>query len=93
MDNSARVLLPGMFAEVRLQAGTETLPSIPPTAIVERDKKKYVYVIENGRANLRIVSAGAEENGRVGILRGLRKGERAIVSPKADLPNGAAVTL
>ncbi len=93
VDNSARVLLPGMFAEVRLQTGTETLPSIPPTAIVERDKKKYVYVIENGRANLRIVSAGAEENGRVGILRGLRKGERAIVSPKADLPNGAAVTL
>lgn len=91
VKNPDRKLKPGMFADVDLPAGLRKAPSVPKSAIVERDGKSRAYFVVNGRLEERVLSLGAERDGRVAVLKGANLGEKVAVEDAGKLANGARV--
>jgi HlyD family secretion protein len=89
-------VLPDMSAKVAFlsreakQAERKPVAAVQPGAIVERDGKQTVFLLKDDRAVAREVTTG----GRVGELvevKGVKAGERVILSPNAKVKDGTAV--
>jgi membrane fusion protein, multidrug efflux system len=91
VQNPDKLLRAGMFADVGVTTGTEPLPSVPLAAVFERQEKKRVYVVVDGRAEERVLQVGPEVNGRLTAHAGVKQGEKVIVGNLAALTNGARV--
>jgi RND family efflux transporter MFP subunit len=65
--------------------------TVPPAAVAKRAGKDVVFVLEAGVARQVAVEVGAPKGGGVVIARGLAGGETVVLSPAADLVDGAAV--
>lgn len=87
------ILKPGMSAEVEVVV--ESLPrvlSLPAEAVVKREGRSFVYVIQEGRARLEPVTVGESSLNLTEIAGGVREGELAILTPDAlGLKDGARV--
>lgn len=95
-SNPDAALKPGMFATARvlLPGGVEAL--FVPKAAVIRDKttdSNQVWVIQGGRARLRLVSVGDATDSEVRILSGLNANDVVATANQAELFDGAAVTV
>lgn len=83
----------GQFARLQVTAGrTETL-LVPAAALTRFGQMERVFVVENGRAVLRLVKTGRITGDRLEILSGLNAGEQIVLAPPAALRDGQAVTL
>ena len=91
VDNPARRLRPGMFAQVRIEAPPDAKTSgpaasvltVPEAAVQELNGKQVVFVAGDppGRFVARPVTTGARAgNGTVAVTAGLRPGERVAVA-------------
>ncbi len=93
-ENGNSDLRPGMFAKARvLLPGGETAIFVPQTAVV-RDKttdSNQVFVIENGKARLRVIVVGDADGDKIRIASGLTGNETVAVSRMGELYDGAAV--
>jgi membrane fusion protein (multidrug efflux system) len=90
--NPAGLLLPGAFTEVELAVRVvENALSVPSLAVVPELGGKKVYVLEEGRAEPRLVETGIRTETRVQITHGLEPGERVIVSNIPRLARGVEV--
>ena len=93
-DNPDTALKPGMFANsrVRLPGGVQGV-FVPKQAIV-RDKttdSNQAWVIQNGKAHLRVVSVGDPDGDVVRIASGLAAGDKVATSNIVELYDGAPV--
>ena len=95
----ARVL-PEMSAKVhflprpsRVAADTQPVLVVPGTAVVERNGRSVVFVVEGGRAVEVPVVVGRRVGSSVAIREGLRPGVRIIDSVAAGVRSGAKVTV
>jgi membrane fusion protein, multidrug efflux system len=82
-------VLPGGFAtvEVPLREIPDAL-AVPADALVPGLNQQQVYVIEQGRAQLRTVQTGIRSAREVQIVAGLRSGDVVITSGQLQLrPN------
>jgi HlyD family secretion protein len=88
-------LKPGMSADVEvIVARRSGALAIPNQALLDREGKKWVYHIVEGRARLTPVKAGESNWYATEILEGLREGDQAIVSPDVPgLADGARVRI
>jgi HlyD family secretion protein len=43
--------------------------------------KEYVFVVQDGKALLRVVKTGTQDNEYIEILSGLKNGEEVIIAP------------
>ncbi|MCP9440410.1 MAG: efflux RND transporter periplasmic adaptor subunit [Nitrospira sp.] len=81
VNNKARLLKPEMFARLQLdlsEAGRFLI--LPQKAILEKDGKQFVYVVENsGRYVKREVKVVNTSSDQVRVLEGVRHGERVVV--------------
>ena len=88
-------LRPGMFATALVTLpGTENAVFIPQSAVV-RDRttdSNQVFVIDSGKAHLRIVTLGDTDGGRIRVLSGVTAGEMVAINRQSDLYDGALVT-
>lgn len=88
-------LRPGMFATAHVTLpGTENAVFIPQAAVV-RDRttdSNQVYVIDNGKAHLRVVTLGDTDGVRIRVLSGIAAGEMVAINRQSDLYDGAQVT-
>jgi membrane fusion protein (multidrug efflux system) len=91
VDNADRALRPGMFAMVRLVTGEAPGVVVPKAALVSRDGKDRLYVVNQGRAEERVVALGDVLGDVVVITRGVDEGSEVVVSPEPTLRNGQAV--
>lgn len=83
----------GQFARLQVAAGrTETLLA-PAAALTRFGQMERMFVVENGRAVLRLVKTGRTTGDRLEILSGLNAGEQVVLAPPAALRDGQAVTL
>jgi multidrug efflux pump subunit AcrA (membrane-fusion protein) len=94
-DNRDIALKPGMFATARvLQPGGVEAVFIPKTA-VNRDKttdSNQAFVIQNGKARLRVIGAGSDEGDLVQVRSGIAAGETVATSNLSELYDGVSVT-
>ena len=65
---------------------------VPKAAVVERDGKTYVYLVEAGRASQREVTAGATIAEFRNLTGGVVAGQTVVVSPPAELADGMLVS-
>ncbi len=79
-DNTDGVLVPGMFAAVRLGSSVASkVLLVPDDAIGSDQSKRFVYVVAPGnKAVFREVALGGEANGQRIVVSGLKPGERVI---------------
>ncbi|MCU1325929.1 MAG: efflux transporter, family, subunit [Bryobacterales bacterium] len=95
-NNPDSALKPGMFASAFLRQPGETPAVYVPSAAVVRDKttdSNQVFVIDEGKAHLRVAQIGEELNGQIQIIAGVKAGETVATSGQASLFEGAAVTV
>jgi RND family efflux transporter MFP subunit len=65
---------------------------VPPSALAERDGATVVFVVRDGRAHAQRIPGGVRDAGALKLVPdGLEAGDRVVVSPPAELVDGAAV--
>jgi len=74
-------LVIGEEAEVDIDTGRVIAPAVPLTAIMERDGKTVVLVVDHGRLVLRPVTPGLNDGKRIAILEGLKEGDLVVPQP------------
>ncbi|CAJ0809536.1 Macrolide export protein MacA [Ralstonia psammae] len=84
---------PGMFASGTIELGTGSVLTLPESALVPRDGRTDVYVLnrDGTTAARRTVVAGRHRDGRCEILSGLQAGARVVASGGGFLSDGARV--
>lgn len=93
-EDPDRSLLPGMFAQVSVI--TSQRPNallVPGAAVVTQPDGTSVFVVRDGRADLRRVRTGLVDARNVEILEGLSAGERVVVVGQAALRDGQEVAV
>lgn len=64
---------------------------IPSAAVRDRGGAKVVFLVREGRTELRVVELGKEQGSEVEVLRGLAQGDPIVANPGPDLAEGARV--
>lgn len=84
----------GMFAEVSLLSGTDSLLTVPRSAIVERGQLTGLYTLnDSSEVMLRWVRLGNAHGKTVEVLSGLAPGERYVKAFEGRLQEGQKVTM
>ncbi|MCS6897110.1 MAG: efflux RND transporter periplasmic adaptor subunit [Nitrospira sp.] len=80
VNNQGRKLKPEMFARLQLDlSDAGPFLMLPQEAVLERDGKQFVYVVEGvDRYVRREVKVANTSSGHVRVLEGLRRGERVV---------------
>jgi membrane fusion protein (multidrug efflux system) len=91
VPNVERQLLPGMFADIDLTIGQESLPSVPKSAVFEQNGKLNVYVVAGGKLEQRVLQSVGEFGDRVAVRDGVKNGEPVVATGVAKLENGQSV--
>jgi len=79
-------LLPGMFAQVVIEAGNmENAVVIARDTMRLREGRPTAFVLEDGRARERVLQLGQADAEKVHVTIGLKIGEQLIVSDTSDL--------
>jgi membrane fusion protein (multidrug efflux system) len=106
LDNPDGRLLPGMYANVLVEAGApKDVVTVPQTAVIFSLYGDNVFVVvpakqpdPNNKAEQleierRFVKAGAMRNGRVQIADGLKPGDRVVTAGHNKIDQGAKVKI
>jgi len=91
VENRERLLLPGTFVTVDLPVGEVPMAIVPKTAVLNADGEPTVFAVVEGRLERRAVHTGAALADGIAISEGVRKGDRVVVHPTAELKDGARV--
>ena len=91
VDESLR-LKPGMFVEVRIAIGAkENVLVIPRKAILYKQNKTYVFVMNRMQVSQREVLLGLTEEDYVEVTSGLEQGEVIVIVGVEGLKDGQRV--
>lgn len=78
----------GAFGKARFGGTPRRALTVPPSAIVRRGQIATVFVIDGGRARVRLVDARESE-----VVAGLTESELVVLSPPAALTDGRRVSV
>lgn len=81
----------GMFARVQLAGSPRQALTLPAEAVVTRGQVATAFVVDEGRARLRLVRVAPAPAGRVEVLAGLEAGDEVVVAPPPALADGRPV--
>jgi RND family efflux transporter MFP subunit len=81
----------GLFGKAAFSLGTRQALAIPSKALQENGQLQSVFVVTNGEARTRLITAGRRFHDAVEVLSGLTAGESVVVAPPAALADGACV--
>lgn len=92
MENTPASLRPDYDLDIKIIVESkENTLIIPESAVFTIEEKEYVFVNQNGTAELREVTTGIESQRQVEILSGLEEGEIVILSPDEDIEEGVSI--
>ncbi len=83
----------GQFARVQLPVNPAQTLLIPQSAVVPFGQMDKVFVLEDGKAQLRLVRTGTVRDDQVEILTGIEPGDTVIIDNNALLVSGQPVTV
>lgn len=64
---------------------------VPGGAVFRQGEGWAVYVVQDGRAQLRLIEIGRRNDSEVEVIRGLREGERVVLYPTDNVGKGVRV--
>jgi membrane fusion protein (multidrug efflux system) len=88
VPNPGNKLLPGQFATAKLRLGDVALPVVPRAAVRAEGSEARIFVVSDGRLEERLVQLGESVGTTVGVLSGVRPGERVVATAVAELRDG-----
>jgi RND family efflux transporter MFP subunit len=93
VKNPDNALRPGMYLQVRFAFDRTLAPLvIPSAALATRDGAPRVAVLDaQNRVQYRTVDLGRDFGVEIWVINGLQEGERVVVHPGDDLPEGTVV--
>lgn len=92
LANPGGRLKPGMFAEVLIEGTTyENRIAVPDEAIVSRDERTLVFVIQGGRAQWSYVTLGQEGDAWREVTSGVSEGDTVAVTGNITLAHDVPV--
>jgi membrane fusion protein (multidrug efflux system) len=91
VPNGEGLLKPGMFLTVGLEKKREDVLMIPEEALVPREGRQYVFVVEDSKAVEREVALGDRAPGFAEIRSGLESGALVITEGTQRVRTGAPV--
>ena len=105
VDNSERKLLPGMYANVKIDAGgAQRYLTLPQTAITYNPYGATVFIVKPGEhknaqgkimpvAQQVFVTPGPTRGDQVAILKGISEGTQVVTSGQLKLKNGTPLVI
>ncbi|MCP3711676.1 efflux RND transporter periplasmic adaptor subunit [Paraburkholderia sp. CNPSo 3274] len=105
VDNSERKLLPGMYANVKIDAGgVQRYLTLPQTAITYNPYGATVFIVKAGEqknaqgkimpvAQQVFVTPGPTRGDQVAILKGISEGTQVVTSGQLKLKNGTPLVI
>jgi membrane fusion protein (multidrug efflux system) len=94
VENNEYKLKPGFFVDVKLLIGMNKNSAVlPEGAVLVREGKFIVMVIENNRIKYKPVTPGARFFGKVEILEGVNPNDSIVLSAMGELVEGSPVTI
>lgn len=81
----------GQFARVLIPLGAAPALLVPAEAVVRRGQMHLVFVVEEGRAHLRLVKVGKSLGAEVELLSGVQPGDLVVSAGAARLRDGQPV--
>ena len=92
IDNPGHVLKPGMYGEIKIVIRSSSdHVIIPVAAIVEKDERQLVFVVNDEKAVLREPVFDIREGDRVSVTSGIRENERVVVIGQQNINDGDEV--
>ena len=94
VPNGKHVLLPGMYTKVLFEAPAVTrLAIVPATTVKARSDGSFVYSVDaQNIVHLNKVDIGRDLGGQFEIIKGVKAGDKVIVSPSDDVHDGLHVS-
>lgn len=96
IDNNENKVLPGMFARVTLNFGTNENVVVPDHAVVKQSGSgnKYVYVLNaDSTVSYNRVELGRRIDNTYELISGVEDGSNVVISGQTRLADGAKVTV
>lgn len=95
IQNPKRELRPGMFSRTSIKFGTEQGIVIEDVAVQKQigSNEKYVFVVNDGKAQRKLVTTGRQVGDMVHITSGLEVGDQVIVAGISKVMTGTEVTV
>ncbi len=91
VPNAEGQLKPGMFAEGKLALGEAPAVVVPSSALRREGNTRRVMVVIGERIEERLVEIGETKSDLIEIRRGVKAGEKVVLSPGADAVDGVKV--
>jgi len=92
VPNKELKLKPGQFAQVALELGIkDEALMIPEQALWPQGDKQFVYVVKDGKADLREIKTGQRQPGMVEVLSGITAEDLVITAGQLKIGPGAPV--
>jgi len=92
LENSERVIKPGLFARAHLMPEPRDVPVVERRAVLGAEGDRYVFVEEDGHAARRPVRVRDLDAVRLEVLDGLGPGDQVLIGPAvARLRDGDAI--
>lgn len=93
VSNPDSRILPGMFARVTLNLGTESRVVVPDKSVVKQtgSGNYYVYVYKDGKVSYNKVELGQRLGDKYELVSGIESGSKVVVSGQTRLANGVEV--
>ena len=92
--NEDRRLFPNQFVNIRVLVQTREAPAVVPLAAVQRNTKgTYVWLVVEGKAQMKPVQVGLEAHALIEIRDGLAAGDQVVVDGVDRLREGALVVV
>ena len=84
-------LRPGTFARVGFHVGDRPRLVVPSAAVTMIGALERVFVVDQGVAHLRMITAGESQEGQTEVLSGLSPAEIVVAAPPHELRDGSRV--
>ncbi len=93
INNPNEKILPGMFARVEINLGSQDNVVVPDRAIVKQtgSGNRYVYVYKNGKVSYNKVELGQRINDTYELLSGVESGDTVVITGQSRLADGVSV--
>lgn len=93
ISNPSGKILPGMFARVNMNFGSQNHVVVPDQAVVKQtgSGNKYVYVYNNGKVSFNQVELGQRLGDAYELISGIEDGDSVVIAGQSRLADGVAV--
>jgi len=83
----------GQFGRVAMPVGETSALRVSSATIVQRGQMEIVFVVRDGKAQLRLVKSGKHIGGEVELVSGVEAGEKIVTEGAATLIDGQPLTV